>query len=257
MKNTHSPAGLLLLVLFAVCWYCPCSSAQNAPAKPVSHDLWDGLLKKHVRQDGLVDYKNFQRDTSELRRYLDLLGSAHPDDSWSRTEQMAYWINAYNAFTIQLILQNYPLKSIKDIKRGIAFVNSVWDIKFIRIGDKIYDLNNIEHGILRPKFKDARIHAALNCASYSCPRLRAGAYTAGQLEEQLEEAMRNFVNDPLRNQIGPEKARISEIFKWFGGDFRRDAGSVRNYLKKYAKAGLKKDTPISYIDYNWRLNEAE
>ena len=198
MKNTLFSSSLSLLALLATGWFCPRCTAQNTPSQPVSHDIWDALLKKHVNADGFVDYKNFQRDSNELKRYLNQLAAAPPDDSWPRAEQMAYWINAYNAFTIQLILENYPVKSIKDIKRGIAFVNSVWDIKFIRIGDKTYDLNNIEHGILRSKFKDARIHAAINCASYSCPRLRAGAYTAGQLEEQLEEAMRTFINDPLR-----------------------------------------------------------
>lgn len=258
MKKIIIP--VLLLLALGAAWFT-CSNFYSLPlpehtGKPVSHEIWDGLLKKYVKADGFVDYKNFQRDTLELKRYLDLLASSHPAKDWPRNEQMAYWINAYNAFTVQLILQNYPVKSIKDIKRGIAFVNSVWDIKFIHLGDKTYDLNNIEHGILRPDFKDARVHAAINCASYSCPRLRTEAYTAAKLEAQLDDAMRSFINDPLRNKVSPKKAEISEIFNWFGGDFKRDAGSVRSFLKKYAKAGIREDTPVSYIDYDWRLNEA-
>jgi hypothetical protein len=226
-------------------------------SRPVTHELWDALLKKHVRTDGMVDYKGFVRDSNELNRYLRVLESAHPNDkSWSRNEQMAYWINAYNAYTIQLIVRNYPVASIKDIKGGIAFVNSVWDMKFIRIQGFTYDLNNIEHNILRPVFKDARIHAAINCASFSCPKLFPEAYTADKLDAQLDTAMRGFVNDRLRNRISPEKAEISEIFKWFKGDFERD-GSLRDFLNKYSEVKITEKTDISHIDYDWALNEAK
>jgi len=170
--------------------------------RPVSHQLWDSLLKKHVRPDGFVDYPGFVQDSAELNRYLTLLASTHPDEhTWSREEQMVYWINAYNAFTVKMIVNAYPVSSIKDIRRGIPFVNSVWDIKFIHLGGETYDLDNIEHGILRKKFDDARIHAAINCTSFSCPRLRAEAYTAEKLEDQLDDAMRTFINDPLRNGV--------------------------------------------------------
>ena len=113
----------------------------------------------------------------------------------------------------------------------------MWDIKFIKIQGYTYDLNNIEHNILRPVFKDARVHAAVNCASYSCPKLLNEAYTAARLDEQLDASMRGFVNDPLRNRMGPDKAEISEIFKWFKGDFERD-GSLRDFLNKYAAVKL-------------------
>lgn len=251
---------LLLLLSSLALLLCnfQAADAPTPPGKPITHEIWNGLLQKHVRADGFVDYKNFQRDTAELNRYLDLLSANRPDEkTWTRNEQMAYWINAYNAFTISLILQHYPVKSIKDIKHGVAFVNSVWDIKFIRIGGKSYDLNNIEHGILRSDFKDARIHAAINCASYSCPRLRNEAYTADQLEAQLDDAMRGFINDGQRNQISARQARVSPIFNWFGGDFRRDAGSLRNFLNKYSKVPVAKSTGISFLDYDWRLNEAK
>ncbi|GAB4491013.1 MAG: DUF547 domain-containing protein [Saprospiraceae bacterium] len=251
--------SLLLLTTFFVWFTCSNCRAirRDVESRPVTHELWNALLKKHVRPDGMVDYKSFVSDSNDLNAYLKVLESAHPNDkSWSRNEQMAYWINAYNAYTIQLIVRNYPVSSIKDIKKGVAFVNSVWDLKFIRIQGFTYDLNNIEHNILRPVFKDARIHAAVNCASFSCPKLLPEAYTAEKLDTQLDTAMRGFVNDPLRNRISSEKAEISEIFKWFKGDFERD-GSLRDFLSKYSEVKITDKTDISYIDYDWALNEAK
>lgn len=246
---------LTILIVWFTCSNCR-AIRRDTQSRPVNHEIWDGLLKKHVDSTGFVNYRGMVRDSGELNRYLQLLENAHPNDKyWSRNEQMAYWINAYNAFTVQLIVRNYPVKSIKDIKSGLAFVNSVWDIKFIRLQGFEYDLNNIEHNILRPVFRDARVHAAINCASYSCPRMLNDAFTAQNLESQLDAAMRGFVNDPLRNRIGPDKAEISEIFKWFKGDFERD-GTLRDFLNRYSKVKLTKSTEISHIDYNWALNEA-
>ena len=249
-------ALLSILLIWFTCSNCR-AIQRDTQSRPVTHELWDDLLKKHVGADGFVSYKGFIRDSNELDRYLKVLESAHPNDKdWSRNEQMAYWINAYNAYTVQLIVRNYPLASIKDIKKGLAFVNSVWDIKFIHIQGFTYDLNNIEHNILRPVFKDARIHAAINCASYSCPKLLNEAFTANNLDAQLDMAMRGFVNDPLRNRIAVEKAEISEIFKWFKGDFER-GGSLRDFLNKYSKVKIMEKTDIGHIDYNWDLNEAK
>ncbi len=249
---------LSAIVLWFTCSYCR-SIKHNTDSKPVTHEKWNALLKKHVREDGMVDYKGFVRDSAALNDYLKLLETSHPSDkNWSRNEQMAYWINAYNAYTIQLIIQHYPIASIKDIKKGVAFVNSVWDIKFIHIQGYTYDLNNLEHNILRPVFKDARIHAAINCASYSCPKLLNEAYTAAKLDKQLDAAMRGFINDPNRNKIKADKAEISEIFKWFKGDFERDgSGSVWGFLNKFSTVKLSKNTDIGYLDYDWNLNEAK
>ena len=253
---------ILLFIAFAgtfLLWFtCTnCRAIQRkTDSRPVSHELWDQLLKKHVAADGFVDYKGFMRDSAQLNAYTQLLSGAHPNNqNWSRNEQMAYWINAYNAFTIQLVTRHYPVASIKDIKRGIPFVNTVWDLKFIKIQGYTYDLNNIEHNILRPVFKDARIHCAVNCASYSCPPLRAEAYTAQRLDEQLTDAVRQFLRDPLRNKITTEKAEVSEIFKWFKGDFEESEGSLRNFLKKYAPVEITDQTVISHIDYDWSLND--
>ncbi len=226
--------------------------AQKAP----SHQQWDKLLKKHVNAAGLVDYKGFKADKAELDAYLKTLSSNPPQSSWSVNDQKAYWINAYNAYTVDLILQHYPVKSIKDIgsKIKIPFVNTPWDIKFINIGGKKYDLNNIEHGILRKKFDDPRIHFALVCASMSCPRLRNEAYTSAQLDAQLEDAGKDFLNDRSKNRISAGKAELSKYFSWYKGDFTKK-GSLANFINQYSTVKINGNTKIDHLDYNWNLNE--
>jgi hypothetical protein len=224
-------------------------------ANPVQHAEWDVLVKKHVSKNGMVDYQGFLKDKKQLQVYLDKLSANKPTSKWSKNEKMAFWINAYNAFTVKLILDNYPIKSIKDIKRGIPFVNSVWDIAFIPMGKEKIDLNYIEHSILRKEFKDPRIHAAINCASFSCPLLRNEAYYASRLDEQLNDAMRKFVNDPQRNQLDKSNIKISKIFSWFAGDFKLNGSSVVDYLNKYAKKRVQPNAKIDFLEYQWELND--
>ena len=170
---------------------------------------------------------------------------------------MAYWINAYNAFTVKLIVDHYPVQSIKDIKNGIPFVNTVWDIKFIEIEEAVYDLNNIEHGILRPKFQDPRIHFAVNCASVSCPKLWNRAYTAKGLGEQLDRAARDFLRDERRNVIAEDRVQLSKIFSWYGMDFKKKGKSLIEYLNQYSPVQIQPDAEVDYLEYNWNLNEEE
>jgi hypothetical protein len=224
-------------------------------ANPVQHGEWDVLVKKHVSKNGMVDYQGFLKDKKQLQVYLDKLSANKPTSKWSKNEKMAFWINAYNAFTVKLILDHYPIKSIKDIKRGIPFVNSVWDIAFIPMGKEKIDLNYIEHTILRKEFNDPRIHAAINCASFSCPLLRNEAYYASRLDEQLNDAMRRFVNDPQRNQLDKSNIKISKIFSWFAGDFKLNGSSIVNYLNKYAKKRVQPNAKIDFLEYQWELND--
>ena len=230
-------------------------SAKPYIVEPPSHELWNILLQKHVDSKGKVDYQGLQKDSLQLNRYLDLLRSNHPDENqWSKEAQMAYWINAYNAFTVKLIIDHYPVKSIKDIKRGIPFINTVWDIKFIKIGTNTYDLNNIEHTKLRKKFKDPRIHFAVNCASYSCPALRNEAYSAEKLDQQLTDATKRFLADDRKNQISAQKINISKLFFWYKGDFTKK-GSVIDFINAYSSVRVNKDAAVNYQDYLWNLNE--
>ena len=226
--------------------------AQKAP----SHQQWDKLLKKYVTTDGRVNYKSLQKDKASLDDYLKTLSNNAPQSSWSENEKKAYWINAYNAFTISLVLQHYPVKSIKDIGGSIYKINTAWDIKFITIGGKKYDLNNIEHRILRKEFDDPRIHFAIVCASMSCPLLRNEAYTATELNVQLESAGKAFLNDKTKNSITAGKAQLSKYFSWYKGDFTKK-GTLIEFINKYSQIKLNENAKIDYLDYNWSLNEQQ
>ncbi len=229
-------------------------SKKTSDSEPITHEIWDSLLQDYVDEEGWVDYAGLRSDSARLNLYLDLLASAHPNDKrWNKDEQLAYWINAYNAFTIKLITRHYPIASIKDIKRGIPFVNTVWDIKFIEIEGHLYDLNNIEHGIIRKYFDEPRIHFAVNCASVSCPRLSNRAYTAESLDQQLTEAAKSFLSDPLRNRVS--EGQVSSIFSWFKGDFTRE-GSLIDFINRYSAAQIPTDSKLTFLDYDWRLNVA-
>lgn len=223
----------------------------QSTSKSITHKLWDELLTIHVSDKGIVNYKGFIKDKVKLDKYLKLLSSAHPNTSWSRNERKAYWINAYNAFTIKLVITKYPLKSIKDI--GGSFV-SPWDIKFIEIEGHKYTLGNIEHNILRKKFNDPRIHFAINCASYSCPKLLNTAYTASQLDSQLEKMAKDFINDPAKNKITSTSVQLSELFKWFKDDFTKQV-TIIDFINKYSDVKVNANAKISYATYNWNLNE--
>jgi len=208
------------IICFALLSACSISKVQSE-SKPVTHEDFTVLLKKHVNLDGMVDYKGLIADSLALNDYLNKLEKGHPNDKyWSDAEQQAYWINAYNAYTLQIVMRNYPVVSIKDIAGSIPFTNTVWDEKFINIEGQVYDLNNIEHGILRKQFVEPRVHFALVCASYSCPPLRTEAYEASTLDSQLVDQADLFINDGDRNMISEKSAKVSKIFSWFSGDFK-------------------------------------
>lgn len=249
----------LVLCLGLVLFPSACEVASvESDARPISHERWTHLLQKHVTEAGWVDYRGFQKDSVALQAYLDLLRNHHPNEQhWTEEERLAYWINAYNAFTVELVAKHYPVESIKDIKRGLPFINTVWDIKFIEIEGETYDLNNIEHGIIRPKFDEPRIHFAVNCASRSCPKLMNEAYTAEKLDQQLDRAAREFFREDLRNKFhSPDRASISKLFKWYTGDFTENM-SLIEYLNQYAPIQLNEDAEIDYLEYDWTINDLE
>ena len=220
----------------------------------ISHNEWTELLKKHVSNNGQVSYKTFLNDSTKLNHYLSNLEKNPPQKDWSKNRLLAYWINAYNAYTVKLILMNYPIKGIKEIGGKIPFVNSTWDIKFIKIKGENKDLNYIEHHILRRKFDDPRIHMALVCASRSCPVLRNEAFTEQNIEMQLDDQCRNFLKDSSRNNINPKESEISMIFKWYSGDFKK-MGGVNAFINKYSLIKINEDTKKNYMSYDWNLND--
>ncbi|TGD82267.1 DUF547 domain-containing protein [Hymenobacter wooponensis] len=238
----------------------PASAPTSAPAATaptaVDHSGYDRLLKKYVNEKGLVNYKGLKANQKEFNQYLQLLSKNPPAASWSKQEQMAYWINAYNAYTIRLILDHYPVQSIKDIgsKIKIPFVTTPWAAKFFTIGGAKMSLDEIEHGTLRKKYNDPRIHFALVCASISCPRLRNEAYTAEQLDRQLDDQGRDFLNNPGKNKVGKNEAQLSKYFDWYKGDWTDNGQSVASWVNKYSTTKMDPNAKVTYLDYNWNLN---
>lgn len=247
----------ILITLFLFNFSCGAYEISDAAEKAPSHEIFDELLNKYVSKDGKVDYKGFIKEEKKLQEYLDLLSNNAPDrKKWSKDEQLAYWINAYNAFTIKLIADNYPVESIKDLNPtlNVPMVNTVWTKKFFKIGGEDTSLDDIEHKIIRKEFDEPRIHFAVNCASKSCPPLLNEAFKAEKLESQLEKAAKDFINNPKYNKISADKIEISQIFSWFKGDFTKK-GSLIDYLNKYSKVKIKPNAKVSNVKYDWSLNE--
>ncbi|SEC55321.1 Protein of unknown function, DUF547 [Tenacibaculum sp. MAR_2009_124] len=213
-------------------------------------NIFNSLLKKHVDSKGNVNYKAFKNDEAKLQNYLNYLAKTSPQKNWSAPKTKAFWVNAYNAYTIKLILDNYPLKSITNIKKG---GKDAWNIKFAKVGGKDYTLNHIEHEILRKKFNDPKIHVGVNCASGSCPQLGNFAFTEANYETKTNFLMKKFVNDPKRNKISEDTVQISKIFEWFKGDFTKK-GSLINFLNKYSNTKISSKAKIKYLKYDWSLN---
>ena len=213
----------------------------------IDHGVWNSLLQKHVSESGMADYTAFKNDRAQLDKYLKMLSSHDPSEDWGTNELLAYYINLYNAYTVDLILKNYPVKSIKDI-------DSPWTKEFIKIGDTEISLGGIENSVLR-KMNEPRIHFAINCASISCPKLLNAAYTAEKIEEQLEKVTREFINSD-KNEISENSAKLSSIFDWYKKDFKEN-GTVIDYINQYSNTRINPEATISYKDYNWNLNEAK
>lgn len=244
----------------------PCQlSPAVSPATSGIHAPFDALVRALVR-DGKVDYRCLQRHAATLDEYLATLGRTDAG-SLSHDEALALWINAYNAFTIKLILSRYPqIESIKDIPRR-------WDRRDWVVGGRRYSLNDMEHEILRKRFVEPRIHFAIVCASTSCPKLASEAYVAGRLDEQLTRAAVDFLSDPGRGfrldveRSGEYGARVrlylSSIFKWFREDFESRTGSLIDFVAPYVsqqdRAVLRRhrdDVSIRFLPYDWSLNDS-
>jgi hypothetical protein len=251
--------------------------AGSAHATAFDHSPWDGLLQKNVAvHDGgkatTVDYQAMATERTILTGYLGQLAqvSRTQFDSWPKDEQLAFLINAYNAWTVELILTRYPeLQSIKDL--GSLF-QSPWQKKFLSLLWEKRSLDDLEHGLIRGsgRYNDPRMHFAVNCASIGCPALKNQAYRAEILDEQLEEATVLFLSDRTRNRLADGQLQVSSIFKWYREDFAagwRGARSLAQFLALYKDSlGLSEtesyelaagDLAIVFLDYDWRLNAAD
>ncbi len=213
----------------------------------VDHSSWDTLLKTYVDEAGFVNYKGFNNDKDVLDDYLQMLSQYIPDSSWDVQELLAYYINTYNAYTVGLILDNYPLKSIKDI-------NGAWTKAIIPIGKNNLSLGGLENGVLR-KMNEPRIHFAINCASISCPKLLNEAFSANEINEQLDKVTFEFINSD-QNDISEKTIYLSPIFDWYERDFENKGTQVLlDYINKYSNIQVQLNTPVKFKEYNWNLNE--
>ena len=258
--------------------------AADEPAKPgsetfnpgnFSHQAWSGLLGNCVTDTPngggtAVDYRCMADAHEELTDYLDALSAVEESrfDTWPGDTQLAFLINAYNAWTVQLILEHYPgLASIRDI--GGLF-SSPWKRQFIPLLGETRSLDDIEHGMIRApgRFDEPRIHFAVNCASIGCPALRREAYRGAELEAQLEAQTEQFLSDRSRNGLREDRLEVTSLFKWYRGDFERpwrDGSSLREFLAGYAsalglgeaqrRALLDGELRIRFRDYDWQLND--
>jgi len=221
--------------------------AQSAP----SHDAFTKILQKHVDDNGRVDYQGLKTNVEKLDRYLGMLQKNPPQTSWSDSERKAYLINAYNGFTLKLIVSHFPVESIKDIG---GFLESPFSIRFAKLGTQTYSLDNIEKDMLL-KMNDPRVHFAINCASASCPKLNNKAFEAYNLDETLDQMTCEFIQSELNN-ISKTQVELSKIFKWYRADFEKDAGSLINFINRYTTTTVDQNADIDYLDYSWALNSS-
>lgn len=235
-------------------------------AQQQQHSLFTEILKEYV-SDGKVNYKEL-KDDSRLPAYIEQLSKTNPDTISNRDDALAFWLNVYNAFTLKVICENYPVESINDLHSGglvigMVLGTTIWHKDFVIINNEELSLEEVEHDIIRPEFNDARIHFAVVCASISCPALRPEAYEGYKLDAQLDEEGRRFLADETKNRFDKENktAYLSKIFSWFDDDFGDNDNEIlsfiTNFLPKTAD-GKKPDLTdwdIDHLDYDWGLNE--
>lgn len=240
-------------------------AASTASKVAIDHSAWDGLLSKHVKEgkDGInrIAYgKVGKADREALRAYLAMLQKI-AIRKFSRAEQRAYWINLYNAATMDVVLEHYPVESILkiDISPGL-FTKGPWKKKLLKVEGEGVSLDDIEHRILRPIWKDARTHYAVNCASIGCPNLQPRAYTASNMEALLDAGARAYVNHSRGASVDGGRLTVSSIYVWFQPDFGGGDAGVIAHLKQHAEPPLKKALAdvrrVSGHDYDWSLNDA-
>lgn len=243
-------------------------TANAYSSATVDHSKWSNLLAKYVvtSGDGInrVRYGAFKREGQpDLKAYIKTLETTDVR-ALGRAEQMAFWANLYNAKTIDIVLDAYPVKSIKDIRLGGGLVAAVtggpWKAKVLNVSGQSLSLDDIEHAILRPVFKDPRVHYAVNCASIGCPNLMPEAFTGAKLDAQLDAGARAYINHSRGIKVANGEVQASSIFDWFVADFGGSDKGILAHATRYAEPALKQKlesiTAISSYDYDWSLNDA-
>jgi len=234
--------------------------------REVDHSLWDEILKRHVRESAgganLVDYAAMTSESSDaLDSYLSMMAET-PVSTLNRDEQYAYWLNLYNAVTVRVVLDHYPVDSIQDIDISPGlFASGPWGADVITVEGVALTLNDIEHRILRPIWEDPRIHYGVNCASIGCPDLMPTAFTSENLEVQLDAGARRYVNDPRGVSISEDRVTVSKIYDWFIEDFGGTEAGIMDHLSQYADpelaAELARIGQLHSVQYDWSINSVQ
>ncbi len=278
MKIAIMKISVIVLYVLIACdaaVFAQTPALQGVPKSGFDHSDWSHVLSENVVAAGnstQVNYAGVEKSAQLLQRYLDSLASvSQPQfDSWTKSEQLAFLLNAYNAWTVKLVLSDY--KKIKSIKELGSLLHSPWKKTFIPLFGKTLSLDDIEQGLIRgsDRYQEPRIHFAANCASIGCPALRNEAYTGGHLDVQLEDQTRRFLRDKTRNFVSNDSLKLSSIFKWYREDFEngwRDSQSLEDFLGIYvvelmlSPSQIEKlrngDFDIEFLDYNWNLNRTQ
>ncbi len=247
----------ILIILVILC------SSSIVNAFDHGHQIFDKLLKEYVVYEGaqsFVKYSKLKSKPEDLKTYLKKVSGVSKEDfkNFTKEQRLAFLINAYNAFTLKVVIDHYPIESIKDI--GSLFT-STWKKKFFTIfGEESY-LDHIEHDLIRKNFNEPRIHFAVNCASIGCPSLLNRAFVAEKLTGQLESVAKSFLTNRSKNKFQNGKLEVSKIFKWYGEDFVKKYGSVEKFIAPYMSADkvvqariASKKFSLDWTDYNWNLN---
>lgn len=234
------------------------ATTVNASGNDNPDFIFDGILKRYVSKDGLVNYKELKED-KEFNRYIEYLSTADTDKLPSNDHRLAFWINAYNAFVLKGVIDEYPIKSVLDVGwlPHSFFIRKTFKTKHGNI-----TLRELENKKLREVFQEPRVHFAINCASMSCPKLLTETYKADKLEQQFEMQASSFINDKSKNYLDKENRilSLSSIFKWYKDDFIQNGEKIEAYIARYlnpddAEFIRNNKVTIKYLDYNWGLNE--
>ena len=238
MKYAMHSVVKMILITFAIMAF---------PWQPTAQDykVFDKLLKTYVDPNGRVNYKMLTKEKTAINQVLDQLQKINTQ-KLNEKARLAFYINLYNLTTLKVIADNYPIKSIKDIKGG-----KIWDIGLMVLNGKSYSLNELENQLIRGQYKEPRIHFLINCGAKSCPPLHTEAFTEKNIDELMDKRTRQFINDVLSNTITPKQIKISKIFDWYQTDF----GNLVSFINRYSKTKVLNNAKISFMDYDWDLNK--
>ena len=218
----------------------------SAFSQYINYQFYEDFLTKYVSEEGYVDYDAIYENHTDLKNVIDRFEKLETYSNWSKNHELSHWINIYNVYSIKLIIDNFPINSIRDVSQS-------FDLRFIPVKNQLVSLNYIEKEILS-KTLDERIHFAINCASISCPNINRVPFYADTIENQLEVAAKKFINNTTKNDISRKEVKLSKIFDWFAADFLKNNATVIDYINKYSDTRIKENAEIQFLEYNWSLN---